>query len=245
VRESEFRPGDHVRWFAKLRGWEIAENTVIVEGETDQRYFQLADRHYTKKTEKQLICNRFGIVPVGIGPDGGTYNIANHFPTFRNIVDNDTTPDGRKLYHSIALLDDDQKGKFTYKALTGRHTNFRKNRDIFLLKRSLPRNTRDIDQLTNAIARANNEWRQLDCEIEDLINIELLESFIDENSDSVVYRQSNNRGVHHIKFKDYAKASLFSYVEKMAMYEDMTMMIEVLRSLRYYVGLDDEGETLQ
>lgn len=245
MQGTEFRPGDHVRWFANKRGWGLAENIVIVEGESDQKYFELANKIYFKKTKKNLISNRFTIVPVGIGIDGGANNIASIFPIFRSLVDDDTTPEGVKVYHTIALLDSDPKGKQTYRALTGRHTNYRENRDIFLLHRSLPRNTRDFNQLSQSIAQANSEWRQLDCEIEDLINIDLLESFISENDNCVVCRKSNERGVHHIKFKNYAKAPLFRYVEKMAIYEDLTSMIEVLRALRYFVGLNDEGETLR
>ena len=141
------------------------------------------------------------------------------------------------------MLDNDPKGKQTYRALTGRHTNYRENRDIFLLHRKFPRHTRDPNHLTKSIAQENAEWTRLDCEIEDLINIELLEYFLENNPNSIEKR-SNINDTHHIKFKSYAKASLYRFIEENALYEDLFSIVEVLKSLRYYVGLDTEGENI-
>jgi hypothetical protein len=242
---SEFTPGDHVRWFAKRRGWQLAKKNILVEGENDQKYFELAACLYEEKYHRQLIGTQLAIFPTGSGDKGGAYGIQKYFRTFRHLIEEDLSPEGMKLFHAIALLDNDPKGKQTYRALTARHTEFHENRDLFLLYRKFPRNTREPNTLTQLIEKENQLWKRLDCEIEDLLSVDLLKLFVNGNSDYIQSEPIDLNGAHHFKFKTHAKALLFRFVEENASLEEVIMVVEVLKSLRFYLGLEPDGELIK
>ncbi len=231
-----------MRAFATLYHWPVAERSILVEGEHDQRYFILASRLHAQKTGLSLLGSRLAIFPTGIGDEGGAFGLQRHFHPLRAIMDRDVTREGRKVFHAIALFDDDMEGNRGFSALTGQHLNYRKWRDVFLLQRVIPRSTRDPDQLAKIVTSSNASWKGLNCEIEDLVGIDIIKAFVDDNPTSLI-RQLDERGAAvHCSFKRHAKADFIRFVEKNAVFEDLNTIIEVLKSLRYHLGLAPEGD---
>lgn len=239
---AAFEPGDLVRHYAGLFHWPVAERTIVVEGEHDQRYFALADRLHSEKTGLRLLGKRVAAFPTGIGDEGGSFGLQRHFHPLRAIMDRDVTHEGRKVFHAIALFDDDLEGKRGFGALSGQHLNYRKWRDIFLLQRVLPRTTRDPIQLAKLVDEANAPWKGMDCEIEDLISLDVIRAFVAENSGAIFRPLEEKAGGTHCFFKPHFKASFIRFVEANALLYDIVSVVEMLKSLRYYLGLSPDGE---
>ena len=239
---SPFQPGDLVRVFAKLYGWPVKERSILVEGEHDQRYFVLADKLYSEKTNLNLLGPKIAVFPTGIGDEGGSFGLQRHFHPLRAVMDRDVTPQGQKIFHAIALFDDDIEGKRGFAALTGQHLNYRKWRDVFLLQRSIPRLNRSPAQVEKQVDEANCNWRGMECEIEDLVAIDIIKEFINENPTSIQRQLEQRNGAVHCRFHRHAKASFIRYVEKNAIFEDLALIVEILKSLRYHLGLPPDGE---
>src|SRR6266496_1408454 len=116
---TAFQPGDLVRRFAGLFNWPVAKRSIIVEGEQDQRYFGLASQLYYKQTGLRLLGRQIAAFPTGIGEEGGAYGMQRHFHPLRAIMDKDVTLDGKKVFHAIAVFDDDTEGRRGFSALAG------------------------------------------------------------------------------------------------------------------------------
>lgn len=228
-------PGDHVRWFAGQMKWPICRNNILVEG-NDSRYFALASELYMKETGVNLLAD-LAIFPTGDGDDGGTYGIQRHFPTLRTLIDTDTDLNGKKLFMAIALVDYDAAGKHACRSLAAKYTRFKENRDVFLLRRTLPRVTCDSTQLGIAIEKANDAWKALDCEIEDLVRADLLHEFVRSSGSALRRPPVFLNGAHHCEFSDGAKPEFLRFVQKSASLQDLDLVVEVLKSLRFYLRL--------
>lgn len=228
-----------MRWFASRMSWPIDDNNVLVEG-NDSRYFQLAANLYRGVHNRNLMAN-LSIFPTGDGPEGGTHGLVRHYPVFRSIVEHDTTLDGMRQYRAIVLLDSDPAGKHACSQLTSAHSAYRENRDVFLLQRVMPRHTRDHAELSRAIAKANEQWKSIDCEIEDLLSLDLLENFCQASTDPLRRPPRVVNGAHHFEFSKGIKPSLLRFAIDCAVLRDVQMLIDVLKSLRYYLGLDPDG----
>ena len=244
--ESDFRPGDLVRTYALKCGWSIRKHNVIVEGENDQRYAILASNRYQEDTGLCLVGSDLAVFPPGIGDEGGTYGIQRQLPTLQGLVDVDFDEDGRRMFRFVALMDSDRAGKQAARALTGQHMKLRQNRDVFLLQREMPRETRDPNRLGRLIEQYNAPWKKLDCEIEDLLPFEMLDEFVKSNSNVLkrVTRGDNpqvENGRHHFEFDRAVKGRLCQYVEENALLCDLVTVVEMLKAMRFYLGLDPNG----
>jgi hypothetical protein len=239
---AAFETGDLVRRYAALFRWPVAERSIVVEGEHDQRYFALADKLYFEKTGLRLLGKRLAAFPTGIGDDGGAFGLQRHFHPLRAIMDHDLTPDGKKVFHAIALFDDDLEGKRGFGALTGQHLNYKKWRDVFLLQRILPRSSRDSAQVTKLVDEANSRWKGMDCEIEDLVSLDVIKAFVADIPAAVFRPTEEKAGGAHSFFKPHVKASFIRFVEANALLCDVASIIEVLKSLRFHLGLTPDGD---
>ena len=113
----------------------------------------------------------------------------------------------------------------------------------FLLKRRLPRLRGDPGQYFSAIEQENGDWGGLDCEIEDLLSRRLLESFVQENPRCL--SRSPIRSVdgigHHFEFETFAKTMLYGFVEQRCSLSDLTLLIELIKTLRFLLELEPDG----
>jgi hypothetical protein len=230
-------PGDHVRWFADKQGWKIRRCNVVTEGEIDTRYFVLADRLYGSKNRQRLITEDLAVFPVGTGLNGGALKLAAVFPTLRQIIDADLGENSQILFRAIALFDNDPVGHEAYESITTRCVNIRGGRDVFLLARSFPRNDRMAGGYNAAIVSANRKWASMHCEIEDLLTPELVHGFLKTRGIEPASCMQIIEGAYHVELAPAVKSKLCEFCEQHAKFEDMTQVVELLKSLRFYLGL--------
>jgi len=157
----------------------------------------------------------------------------------RQFIDLHPGRDGKVRYTIIALVDGDSAGKDAASILTKKHMRLLLNRDVFVLQPVMPRQTREPTTLGKGIARANEAWRQMACEIEDLLPPDTINVFCDE--EGCTPRRMQAAGRTHYHFERHTKAKLVRFVERNAMLEDLEEQVELLKSLRFYVGLDPDG----
>jgi hypothetical protein len=240
IASNMFSPGGHVKWFAARMGWPLRANNILVEG-NDSGYFEFAADLFRQEHNRDLLAG-LAIFPTGDGDAGGTDGILRHFPTFRSLIDADVDMNGMRQFQAIVLLDCDSAGKNAKNGLTAKYTVYQEHRDVFLLQRRLPRTTRSPTQLGNAITRENEAWKRLDCEIEDLLSLRLLEKFVANTVKSLRRNPVHVNGAHHFEFNDGVKSALLRFVRDNACINDVELIVDVLKSLRYYMGLSPDGD---
>lgn len=242
---KSFTPGEQVRWLAHQVGWELAPISVIVEGGLDRAYLTLAADLYQRDRRRRLLGGPLGVVPAGGEGPGGTDVIKEYFPILWKIIGLDQTSDGHPVFQAVVLLDSDMEGKKTASYLTAGYTGCQRYRDIFLLQRSFPRGTRDLRQLTRQIEQANSEWKDLDCEIEDLVSRTILEEFARQSPRSLRRPAQVSGHAHHFEWERRDKPALYRFVQENALLADLQPLVDVLRALRYYFGMDPDGEPVE
>lgn len=95
--------------------------------------------------------------------------------------------------------------------------------------------------LTSQIEKYNEDWKGLDCEIEDLLGQDLIELFLEENPNSLRRDPIVMNGRCHYEWTDNAKGKIFNFTKQYASLNDITELVEILKSLRFYLGLPAEG----
>ena len=228
--------GQLVQEYARRMGWPVRRHNIFVEG-AETRYFKLAAGLYEKETGVNLIDPDLSIFPVGDGDNGGTIGLMEHFPTFMNLARIDVGPDAKLLYRAIAVLDDDYAGQNAFNHLTSSNVSLVASRDVFLLKRVMPRSTRDTRSIEKQTRQLNEPWKRVDCEIEDLLARSLIEAFVAGCPKSLKRPPSIVGNGHHFEFSPGVKPQLARFAEEHAMVEDVLQIVRALDALRYYVGL--------
>ena len=227
--------------YAKNNGWRLLAKNILVEGESDQTYFELASRVYESRTGRSLVGRDLSVFPPGAGSDGGTFGILKQFSTIRNLSDWDVDRNNKRRFHVVTLLDSDSAGTRAAKAITQQNLSLEKWRDVFQLKRVLPRTTTRGKGLEKAVAEANKGWNTLDTVIEDLVGITLFELFCESNERFAELGRKECAGHFHYLLPSDAKSPFLRFVVQNADYESIEGLIEIVRSMRYYVGLDPDG----
>jgi hypothetical protein len=231
--------------FAHARGWSLDTYNIMVEGVRDVDLFRLADRKYSEESRRTLLSNGMTVFAAGTGDDGGTSGIVRYFSTLKQLIDVDLTEDGRRLFRVVALLDDDTEGQKAHRILTGPMShNFRDYYDVFLLRRVMPRTTREPSHLARLTSEANSDWKGLDCVIEDLLSGTLLELFVNATPSCLMCDPKFIGERHHYKFHTHAKAPLFRFAEENGNLDELRDIAEILMAFRYYFGLDPDGDAI-
>jgi hypothetical protein len=231
-------PGDHVRWFANKVGWPLKPGVnVIVEGEHDARYFRLADKLYRRGTGRQLLGDAFHVLSAGTGDAAGTDGIVDHFVTIHKNAKIDCSPlDQLPVFRLAALLDDDWAGRDAANFLTASRTGCLRWRDVFLLQRRYPLDTREVKQIDRRVKELNVDWKSHDCEIEDLLPKPLIDLF-EETHPKCFARDPVERAERwHFEFAFATKGALCTHVEDTAILEDVNEIIYVLKALRFFLA---------
>ena len=96
--------------------------------------------------------------------------------------------------------------------------------------------------MSRLLEEQNSDWTRLDCEIEDLMSWALLEEFVNEDPRRCRRQPQRQAGGHHLELTPDAKSALYRFVHDHAILRDMERVVEALKSLRFYLGLDPEGE---
>ena len=236
--------GEQVQWFASQLGWPLKRFNVLVEGETDREYFLLADRLHRKEFGRALLGGDIAVFPTGRRKEGGTFGLIRYFPTLRQLIDLDVDGQGRTMFRAIALVDGDWAGKSAVKLLTSKYTRFVLWRDVFLVQRSLPRRTRDVRALALQVEVGNQRWRRWDCTIEDLIDYQLLLQYRKIQTKAITRLERIPSGEHEVRVSWEFKRDLSRFCWEHCSYQLAIRHVELLKSLRFYLGLAPDGDLL-
>lgn len=228
-------------WLALKWGWRLSRANIMVEGASDVRFFRLASDVNAQATGLRLLCDDLSIFAAGEGDEGGTYGIAERFPTFHNLSRLDLDGGGKRKYRVVALVDDDPMGRRAVAGMTAGNRSINEYEHVFRLRRVMPSRAGSVRALSDQTKASNAEFGNLDCVIEDLVSAKLCEEYVTKFPHHrarapLVYGSSQ-----HSRWELAGKRGLFEYVEKNATVTDLHRLIDVLRSLRSYVGLPPDG----
>lgn len=212
----------------------------MVEGNLDVRYFELAAKHYLSKKNVYLIGKDLSIFAAGTGDRGGTYGVCEQFPTLWNQARVDLDPNGKIRFRVVALLDNDPKGKTAVSLMCKANRALVENSNVFLLNRNMPRMSRDPKPLTEHILDANRLFARTSCTIEDLLDRTLCELYAEQNPHHVQNPRGDLNADHYV-WTDDGKFGLAKFVASHAELEQLRKVVEVIKSMRFYLGLPADG----
>ncbi|MFZ2307864.1 MAG: hypothetical protein WAW73_06960 [Rhodoferax sp.] len=234
------QPGDTVRAYMTLRRWPIARRCVIVEGDSDVRYFELASNEHHRATGKRLVGSDLAVFSAGTGDAGGTDGIYEEFPTLWKVMRSDTDSQGLSIYKVCALLDNDREGRRLFDLLTRQYRTLIPWRDVILLKHVMPLGSSEPGVVRRQLEAANRPHADLDCEVEDLFPADFIAAFA-VKGDVFARPLTEKNGYIHYELKPAAKSALCRYAEKYCMAADLGRLIETLKAIRLYMGLPQDG----
>lgn len=237
--EGVFGPGDLVREYGRRSKWPLSTRNIMVEGTLDVKYFELADKLYKKEHNKSLLDHQLSLFAVGERERGGTNNIRIKFLTLRDVLIADPVDRNGEKILAVCLVDNDLAGRGLCKVLQG--AGFVLHKDMFLLNRKFPCSTRAPHEFAVLLARENSKWSHLDCVIEDLMDRELLNLFVEQEPHSLKSEPIICNDAYHYNFEMHVKPSLFRYVRDYAIITDIQNIISVLQAMRFALGLDPCG----
>ncbi len=232
-----FPPGRLAVEYCRRRGWTLLKRNIMVEGDSDVRYFELANRLYHSKSGLRLLGGDLGCFSAGSGQDGGTDGIAREYASLRRIIDTDRDAASRSLFRVTALLDDDPSGRACAATLESTW-RYRLGRDFCLLRRSWPMKSNEPNVLAQHLKQQTCD---VPTEIEDLLAPSLLIAFGDERPGALDRRRLGSQGEHHYDLPDNVKGALWVHTRTHAMLEDVSHLVECLRAMRFYLGLPVDG----
>ncbi|MDR6468673.1 hypothetical protein J2777_002401 [Paraburkholderia graminis] len=240
---TQFSRGDLAREYAARNGWVLLRRNIMVEGDGDVRYFELAAKLYAEANNGQSLLGKdLSIFSAGTGNNGGTLGIIDKLPSLLDVIESDKDEQGTKLFRVIVLADNDRAGNACVQALLNRRRTWEIYRDVFLVHRILPTTNRFPHVLRNDVQEANDAWKSLDCEIEDLLDDNIIDAFISTNPHALSQKGiSCEGGARHCEWTLQGKANLIRYVERYAMLRDIERIVRFLQALRFHLGLTMEG----
>ncbi|EMV7340640.1 TPA: hypothetical protein ACKRVK_002846 [Pseudomonas aeruginosa] len=230
-------------WLASQRGWELKRGSVMVEGTSDVAYFNHASKLYESVEGRRLLDEDFSIFAAGMGSEGGTFGISERFPTLFELASIDAQNNPRRKYTVIALVDDDRMGQAAAIGISKGHRAIIEYEVIFRLRRKMPLRAGSVRVLEQKTKEVNAEYGNLECVIEDLLSLELHRKF-QKNMPHALKKPSTHvgAGAHHY-LTDDGKRELLKFTITEATIDDLQPVVDVIKSLRSYVGLPPSGST--
>ena len=228
---------DLMQQWAEAVGIVIRERTVIVEGTSDVEMFALAARLFRASTGANLLDDRIAITAGGEGTDGGTTGVLRKLHAGRELSRACLLPNGRAKYRFIALFDNDRAGRQAIRAAKDLDRNLLEYRDVFRLWPMMPKfGSLDVRSLQLATESANDGFKGLEWELEDLLHDSFLDAFLSDEPTAVASSFSAGGRVHRNYSRD-GKSRLHRFVKNHAMLPDVAGVVDVLFALRFYLGL--------
>jgi hypothetical protein len=228
---------DAVQLYAAAQGYEVRRRTVVVEGTTDVDLFCLAARLERQASGVDLLGDDLAFAAAGLGDRGGTPGVIRELIRLQGFTDICLGPNGKPKYRFIALFDNDKAGRQAVGAARNIDTSILEYKDVFRLSPIMPLpGNLDPTAVRKAFERENESFKGLDWEAEDLISHDFYEAFLAENPGALIRAAPMNGKIHRELTRD-GKARLHQFVRHNAMLDDLTAVIELLKALRYYLGL--------
>jgi hypothetical protein len=228
---------DPVARYGMAIGLPVLPRTVLVEGTTDMDLFALAARLEGDVADPPLIGQEFAILAAGERDRGGATGVVRELIALRGMARTYLLPNGRPRYRFVALFDNDDAGRKAVSLARQLDNSIVEYKDLLRLQpaMSLP-GSLDPGDMRRTFDRENAGFRGLDWEIEDLLPESFVDAFLAEHPNAV-RRTSTMNGKIHRDFTSDGKADFHRFVKKHAIREDLATVIEVLKVLRYYLGV--------
>ncbi|HTU45818.1 MAG TPA: hypothetical protein VMF91_12190 [Bryobacteraceae bacterium] len=228
---------DTVATYARSMGWDIRARTVLVEGTTDVALFELAARTERKDAGVDLFANGLAIIAAGEGDQGGTRGVIRELNALRCLARASLMPNGRPRYRFVGLFDNDHAGRQAISGARVVDTSILEYKDVFRLRPVMPcSGNLDPKTLEKAFDHVNAEFVGLDWALEDLLPVEFLDAFR-ADFPTAIRRRCQKSGKTHWEFTPDGKARLHRYIRNHSMRADLLAVIDVVRALRFYLGL--------
>lgn len=228
-------------WLASKRGWKLRRGNVMVEGTSDVSYFLLAADLHLRSSGMKLVGDDLSIFAAGEGDDGGTFGISERFPTLFDLAGLDLDSTGRRKYHAIALLDDDNMGRSAVAGITKGHRRIMEYESIFLLRRVMPLRAGSPRVLGEKSKVANAGFSNLECVIEDLLAPDFCDRYLAMTPSALSRTPTINGQGRHCIWTQAGKVGLLRFAKEHATSADVGALVGVIKALRSYVGLPADG----
>ena len=228
---------DLVLLYAKGTGWDISLYNVLVEGITDRNLLMKAVALYQTENGENLLRDGLSFVCSGKGDLGGASGVARELTVMRALSRHILTSRGFQKYRFVGLVDDDEAGRRAVKGMRATDASAQEYRDIFRLRPEMVcSGNADVGTLAQAFNRLNSSYRNLRWEIEDLLEIEFIKAFLDENPMALI-RKQEMYGKVHWEFTYDGKHQLHRFIHEHAMVNDLKQVVDLIHSLRFCLGL--------
>lgn len=146
-------------------------------------------------------------------------------------------PNGRPIYRFVALFDDDKAGKQAVRAAKDFDTSLLEYKDLFRLWPVMPMpGNIDPGAMQKAFEKENAAYKGMEWEAEDLVAHEFYEAFLSDHPTALLKSASRDGKTHRDLTSD-GKARFHRYIRQNAIRKDMSGVIDVLKALRFYLGL--------
>lgn len=230
---------DFVAIYGRSLGMQVAIRTILVEGVTDVDLFELAARLEYHQSGIQLLDGNLAIVAGGLGEQGGTNGVIREIISLRNFARTLLKPNGAPKYRFMGLFDNDHAGRAAVKRIREVDSSILEFKDVFRLWPIMPLpGNLDPRIVQNGFERENKDYAGLDWELEDILSPDFVEDFLTDFPDAVRCDKHISGKVHR-EFTQDGKARLHRYVRDYAVHADLCGVIELLKALRYYMGLKE------
>ena len=228
---------DSVALYANALGFSIGFRTVLVEGTTDKDLFHLAAHLELEKTGIDLLSQGLTFVAAGERERGGTRGVIRELITLRAMARTSLLSNGRPRYRFIGLFDNDKAGRLAVKMARDIDTSILEYKDVFRLWPIMPMiGNLDPGAMKRTFERENANYSGLDWELEDLLPQGFIDDLVSEYPQAVARSKSIN-GKAHWDFTCDGKARLHKLVKQHALHDDLVGVIDALKAIRFYMGL--------
>lgn len=228
---------DIVKVYGQSLGWDLHHRTILVEGTTDVALFLLAAHLELEKTGVDLLGKELAIVAAGEKDRGGTRGVSRELICLRGYARTLLMSNGRPRYRFVGLFDSDRAGNIAVKGIQNFDTSILEYKDVFRLRPIMPCGGNiDPKSLKTRSEQLNLEYKGLDWETEDLLTDDFIDAFRVDYPTAVRGIKSAG-GMIHREFTLDGKSRLHKYIRENAMHDDLTRVINVIRAMRFYLGL--------
>ena len=228
---------DLVEEYARLRRWQLAKRTVIVEGTTDEGLYGIARRWTREACGVDVYADGLSFVAAGKGDRGGASGVIRELTTLRSLSEHRLDAGGRPVYRFVGLLDNDAAGRRAVKNARSYDPGIQEYRDILRIRPVMPvTGNLDPKTLERNFDKLNTQYERLDWELEDLLPRGLLEAFSNTHP-AAIRDKVEMAGRVHWKLTAEGKGKLHRYVKAKATYADLAGATDVIRSIRFVLNL--------
>lgn len=230
-----------VKDFTARLGWAIAKVNILVEGTHDVSLITHAARLYRSARGVELLGTDLAVMPAGLGNEGGVEGINRRLPTLRQVAAADPDQSGKLRYRFLGLYDNDVAGKRAIAAISSYDATIKKYSEVFLLRPMMSlKGGADRHALEQRFQRDNEPYKDLDWEMEDLVDPTFLDLFEGEFPTAVRRRTTVSDRTHR-DFTEQGKRDLVNFVHKHATLDDLSDVIKLIRALRDYGHLQSDN----